>query len=269
MKTFSKFAPLFQPILPALLAAMFMILVSACMQEPAGIVIPCNQPKGLITSPANGDTGVPLDPILTVKFDTTKDTASFDSTSIILVHGTDTIGGTTFYQPSDTTLFFIPNDSLQPHTSYIITVNVPTDSIVPGPGGPLGPGGPGVPLDTTVTVTFTTQDTTPQDTVPVPDAPVLFQQGAGDYSRSLITPPFNLDWFPSSGAVTYRMQISTSPLFTTTVFDLSGIPPHSPLVFQAVPLSDLPVGTYYRRVDATNSGGTSAWSTVLSFTMGP
>ncbi len=104
----------------------------------------------------------------------------------------------------------------------------------------------------------------------VPDAPVLTQQGAGVYSRSLITQPnLNLYWLPSSGAVTYRMQVSTSPLFTSTVFDLAGIPQNSPLVFQPVPISVLPVGVYYRRVDAKNSGGTSAWSAVSSFTMAP
>lgn len=262
MKITFRLIPPGRWILPAV-AVIFLVLLSllnACMEEPPGIVIPCAQPKGLQTYPANGDTNVPLDPVVTVTFDTTKNPSSFDSTSIILVHGQDTIGGSVFYQPTDTTLFFIPDDSLEPQQPYTVVVTVPTDSVIPGSGGPLGPS---KTVDTTYTLNFTTTDTTTQDTVPVPEPPAAYTPIGSvviDYSLSGSTPPLTLHWFPSSGAVTYRMQISTSPLFTTTVFDLSGIPQNSPLVFQGVSPSILSVGTYYWRADATNSAGTSAWS---------
>ena len=255
-------------ILPVVGLAVF-VLLNSCMEEPPGLVVPCAQPQGLHTYPANGDTDVPLNPVITVTFDTLKKSTSFDSTSIILVHGTDTIGGTTSYNPTDTTLSFIPNDTLLPNQPYIVTITVPTDLPPTGPVGPLGPGGPGSSSpDTTYTWTFTT-DTT-EDTVPVLPAPMPTQQGAGIYSLShFILPDLNLYWFPDSGAISYRLQVSTSPVFATTLFDLSGIPPNTPLAYQPVAISLLPLGTYYYRVDATNSGGTSAFSTPLSFSIVP
>jgi hypothetical protein len=257
----------FLPALALMFAMTFLLLLSACMEEPPGIVVPCAQPKGIQTYPANGDTNVPLAPVVTVTFDTLKNPSSFDSASIVLVHGTDTIGGTTSYNPTDTTLYFIPNDTLEPKQPYIVTVTVPTD--LP-PTGPVGPIGPGPSPDTTYTWTFTTQDSTTHDTIPVLPAPVPTQQGAGIYSLShFILPDLNLDWFPDSGAISYRLQVSTSPVFATTLFDLSGIAPNSPLVYQPVAISLLPLGTYYYRVNATNSGGTSAFSAPLSFMIVP
>lgn len=71
------------------------------------------------------------------------------------------------------------------------------------------------------------------------------------------------DWNDVSGAVSYRIQISTDSNFTTTVKDTSGV-----LTSQY----QLPGGLlnyltkYYWRVNATNTGGTSPYSSKFNFT---
>ncbi|MGA2506866.1 MAG: lectin like domain-containing protein, partial [Chitinispirillaceae bacterium] len=95
-------------------------------------------------------------------------------------------------------------------------------------------------------------------TVPsAPPAPILSSpsNGATNQAASL-----TLSWNSSTGATSYRLQVSTSPTFSSTVFDQSGIGGTS----QAVTLIN--GTTYYWRVNATNGGGTSAWSTTWSFT---
>jgi len=69
-----------------------------------------------------------------------------------------------------------------------------------------------------------------------------------------------LSWNAPIGAVSYRLQVSTDPLFAT-VIDQSGITGTSQ------PVSGLANNIlYYWRVNATNAGGTSGWSTAWSFT---
>jgi hypothetical protein len=82
-------------------------------------------------------------------------------------------------------------------------------------------------------------------------------------------PVLELYWFPSTGAITYHLQVSTSPLFTTTAYDAPAVPHTNFIVMNAVPMTSLPVGTYYWRVNATHTGGTSNWSNVWTFTFTP
>ena len=69
-----------------------------------------------------------------------------------------------------------------------------------------------------------------------------------------------LAWSAVTGAVTYRVQLSTSSVFGTTVVDDSTLTATSKAVTS---LSNST--TYYWRVNAKNAGGTGAWSTVFSF----
>jgi hypothetical protein len=88
----------------------------------------------------------------------------------------------------------------------------------------------------------------------------------------LIAPPNNsinisltptLDWNDVPGATSYRVQVATDPNFTTPVINM---------VTGSQSQYTVPNGTlnynvsYYWRVNATNSGGTSAYSTVWKFT---
>ena len=65
----------------------------------------------------------------------------------------------------------------------------------------------------------------------------------------------------SSGATSYRVQVSTNSGFTSTLVDQGGITATS---YGVSGLS--PSTLYYWRVNATNSAGTSSWSSARSFT---
>jgi hypothetical protein len=68
-------------------------------------------------------------------------------------------------------------------------------------------------------------------------------------------------WNPSSGAASYRIQVSTESSFTSTVADQAGITGTSHT------MNGLTNSTmYYWRVNAANSAGTSNWSAAAAFT---
>jgi subtilisin family serine protease len=92
----------------------------------------------------------------------------------------------------------------------------------------------------------------------VPAAPVLSSPTNGATSVSI---PPTLSWAASTGATSYAVQVSTSSSFTTTAYSASG------LTTTSTSATGLATSTtYYWRVNATNSAGTSDWSTVYSFT---
>jgi hypothetical protein len=210
--------------------------------------------------PRMGDKDVPLDEEILVSFDEPIDTGWFDDTTlIVLTLGPDTVDGTLTYHPEDSTMVFDPVDSLIPDTTYTVTLTIPSDE----PPGPMGP----PPPDTTIVWTFETVDS-------IPNPPKLEAVNNGaSHSKSGQSYQFlNLFWYPAPGpvATTYRIQVSTSPLFATTVFDAPGIPNNSFIVYKAVPHGVMPTGQqYFWRVNASNSGGTSGWSTVWNFTVNP
>ncbi len=91
-----------------------------------------------------------------------------------------------------------------------------------------------------------------------PQAPVLI----APVNQSVNIPlNVSLQWNTADGADSYHVQVSTSNTFSTTVIDQSSLQTTSLLV------SNLSNGvTYYWRVRASNSNGTSVWSDVWSFT---
>ncbi len=93
-----------------------------------------------------------------------------------------------------------------------------------------------------------------------PNAPVL--AAPANTATGVGLPP-TLSWNASAGADTYQVQVSIFSDFSSTVYDQSGIAITSTSV---AGLSDNTL--YYWRVNATNTGGTSPWSTVWSFTTG-
>ena len=93
-----------------------------------------------------------------------------------------------------------------------------------------------------------------------PAAPTLVSptNGATGVSRTPL-----LTWNASSGATSYRVQVSTNSSFSTTVVNQS-VTATSYTVPSGSRLSA--TTKYYWRVNATNAGGTGAWSAVWSFT---
>jgi len=98
-------------------------------------------------------------------------------------------------------------------------------------------------------------------TLAPPPAPVLVSPS--NSATNVSTSP-TLSWNASSGATSYQLQVSTSSSFSTTIVNQSGITATSYAV-SGIAYST----TYYWHVNATNAGGTSAWSTTWSFTTVP
>lgn len=90
--------------------------------------------------------------------------------------------------------------------------------------------------------------------VPAVPSPAVPPNGAVNVPSTLL-----LAWNPSPGATSYRLQVSTSPIFASTVVDATGISGTSYYVTLANNT------TYYWRVSASNAGGTSSFSAGISF----
>ena len=95
-------------------------------------------------------------------------------------------------------------------------------------------------------------------TIGAPSAPVLSSpvNGAGNQATTL-----GLSWGAAAGATSYGMQVSLVSTFTTTYANQAGLMGTSSTV---AGLSHATV--YYWRANATDSLGTSPWSSVWSFT---
>ncbi|MGV8018907.1 MAG: hypothetical protein AB2L26_12115 [Ignavibacteria bacterium] len=103
---------------------------------------------------------------------------------------------------------------------------------------------------------FTTQDAPPA-------IPTLVSPPNGTINVSL-TPTLN--WNSAQYAQYYRLQVSTSNSFTSTVIDISGLVNTGYVVPSGILSNNV---QYFWRVSASNSGGTSDWSTAWNFTTIP
>jgi hypothetical protein len=96
--------------------------------------------------------------------------------------------------------------------------------------------------------------------IDIPAPPVLI--APANAAVNISTSP-TLSWNVSTGAASYRLQVSLTPDFATTVYD------NSTLTGTSQRITGLAGTTsYYWRVNATNVSGTSAYSTVRNFTTG-
>ncbi len=96
------------------------------------------------------------------------------------------------------------------------------------------------------------------DNSALPEVPVL--SSPADNAANVAT-SLTLVWNPSGGATSYEVQVSTQSNFSTTVVDESGL---SATSLQVSGLAH--ETTYFWRVNATNTAGTSDWSTTRQFT---
>lgn len=233
------------------LAAMvfFVVFMGGCKSEDPGIVNVCITPMVIRTSPVNGDTTVSLNKrsgatvgtgvaavkIISATFSTPMDPKSITTTTFAVQQGAAFIAGTVSY--SDTTALFVVPNGLGPNLTYTCTITTGAKDVA------------GTALASNYVWTFTTI---------APGTPTLVTPGDGAVNIS--TSP-TLIWNAVPGADTYRLQVSTSNTFATTVYN------DSTRTNISQPVSGLTIGTtYYWRVNSKISGGTSAYSTVWRFT---
>ena len=95
-------------------------------------------------------------------------------------------------------------------------------------------------------------------TIPaIPVVPALTSPANAATNISL-TP--TLTWGTVANAATYRVQVSTAAAFTSTALDDSSMTTGTRAITAALANGT----TYYWRVNAKNTGGTSAWTTSCS-----
>jgi len=92
---------------------------------------------------------------------------------------------------------------------------------------------------------------------PIPDAPIVLSP----VNLSTAQPVnITLNWSPTTNAATYGIQVSTTSSFATFIVNETG------LINPNKALTSLNQGTtYYWRINATNTSGTSQWSLAYSF----
>ena len=215
-------------------------------KESPGIVSVCNAPTVIRTSPVNGGTnealnkttavtGVAAVKLITATFSTPMDPNTISGSTFTVQQGAISYPGTVSY--TDTTAIFVLPNGLAPSLTYTCTITTGVKDLA------------GIALASNYVWTFSTIATgTPTLVAPA------------DASVNQATSPMMI-WNVVQGANTYRLQISTTNTFASTVYDDSTRTSTS----QAIP--GLAVGTtYYWRVDSKISGGTSAYSNVWSFT---
>jgi hypothetical protein len=96
--------------------------------------------------------------------------------------------------------------------------------------------------------------------VAAPGVPVLTSPADGATGQPLA---LTLEWEDVSGADSYRVQVSTDAGFSTTVIDEAGLTASAHTISSGI-LSNST--QYFWRVNATNAGGTSAFSSAFDFT---
>jgi hypothetical protein len=183
-----------------------------------------------LSTPSNTATNVSLTPTLT--WSTVANAASYQ----IQVSTVSNFASTVFTASGLTATTQAISPALSNSTQYYWRVNATNAG---GTGG------------WSSTFSFTTVP-------PAPAAPTLSSPANG--ATGVAASP-TVSWAAVSGASSYEVQISTSSTFATTVFDKSGVTSTSQAVTPALSNKT----TYYWRVNATNAGGTSAWSGAWSF----
>ena len=227
-------------------ALLSVVFLGGCAKEDPGIVNVCVPPKVIRTSPADGGSNITLSKtsasanvaavkIISATFSTPMDPATINAKTFVLRQDADTISGTVSY--SDTTAFLMVPDGLKPNRTYTCTLRTGIRDIT------------GTALEADYIWTFRTM--APGAPQPVSPANLAANQP---------TNPL-LIWNAVPGAETYRLQVSLSPGFVSTVFD------DSTLTLTSQQLSGLASGTsYYWRVRTKISGESGAYSDVWKFT---
>jgi phosphodiesterase/alkaline phosphatase D-like protein len=182
-----------------------------------------------LASPASGATGIATGPTLTWN-------SSATATSYRVQVSIDAAFGTMFVNQSNVSATSLAVAGLSGSTQYYWRVAASNAG--------------GMSANSTVW-SFTTGTST------LPGVPILAAPASGATGVAL---SLTFSWNASTGATSYRFQLSTNSTFGTTVRDQSGL---TGTTLAVTGLS--PNTSYYWRVSASNSGGTSAYSSIRSF----
>ncbi len=185
----------------------------------------------VLSAPANGATGIAVNPTLTwgavtgaITYRVQVSTASDFSTGIVVDDSTLTTASKALSSLANSTLYFWRVNAKNSGGTSAWSTAFSFTTIVAAPA------------------------------VPVLSAPVNNATGVAVNQT--------LSWAAVSGAATYRVQVSTASDFSTGI-----VVDDSTLTAASKALNSLTNSTvYYWRVNAKNAGGTSAWSTAFSFT---
>ena len=235
--------------LAGLTAALFVVIfINGCQNESPGILDVCVAPTVIRTSPADGETHVLFNTtsvapfanvsafkIISANLSTPMNTNSLSTTTFTVQQGSTFLLGTVTY--TDTTALFIVPDGLSPNLTYTCTITTGAKDAA------------GIALANNYVWTFTTI---------AAQAPTLIVPLNSSINQT--TNP-TLIWNTVPGADFYRLQVSTRRDFVAAVYD------DSVRTGTSQPIHNLAVGTtYYWRVNERISGGTSAYSSIWSFT---
>jgi hypothetical protein len=184
--------------------------------------------------------------------------------SVVDIHAPGS-GITSAYYSSDTAIATMSGTSMAtPHVAGVVALYLETHPLATPAevqSAILGSASTGLvtnlPIGTVNRLLYSQLSTGPQ-VVPSAPAPSSPWNGAAG-----VAVPATVSWYPSSGASSYRLQVSVDPNFGWTAYDQPG------LGSTAVSVTALASYTrYYWRVNASNTAGTSGWSSVSSFTTG-
>lgn len=231
-------------------ASLSIAFLGGCAKEESGIVNVCVPPTVIRTSPSDGGANEPLTKaaasfaasagisgvkVVSATFSTPMRGNTINASSFFMMQGADTIRGTVSY--SDTTAFLIVPNGLEPNLTYTCKVTKAVRDL------------DGIAMVADYVWTFKSI---------APGTPTLVSPANG--ASGLASNPI-LAWNAVPGAESYRLQVSLSPAFVSTVYD------DSTLTGTSRQVTGLAAGTaYFWRLNAKISGTSGAYSDVWKFT---
>ncbi|EKD31081.1 MAG: hypothetical protein ACD_77C00407G0008 [uncultured bacterium] len=185
-------------------------------------------PAVLSTDPLNNAISVPLDKIISARFNMTMDPLSLMGTTFSIKQGTTPVYGSVTYNGTD--LFFIPSGNLLPSTEYTATINTTAKSPT------------GIPMAADYVWKFTTLSTT----APTVTSTSPFNLETAVIVKKIVTAKFSMLMDPLTlNGSTFTLYRGTTPVVGTITYNGDDL--------SFVPFGDLLPGTEYTATITTGA----------------